>query len=319
MRASIVLAENERGLRNLYEQVLRGFDFEVIACSGLSDAQQAVEHAERVDGLWMDLNLEGPPGYYQSSSVVDGFDLIHTANQASQGIPALVFSAYISDGAKEKAQRLKVFDLIAAWHSKPFDAELAGFDMVRAVNISFWQRNVLPELKKDLAGDTEELVALRRNVVRTADPYKLVFPRDRKGFERKLLGKMAELFHDVEIRARQNDGEAAGRSQSWAFTLAANHLPACFEMASPNHEILVEHLIYITRAFGSRPLIADAARQLILASEELGHDDLSEETVFEIKSCLSKTLGASMGPLLGSSREEVMGYLFGDAREENRE
>jgi CheY-like chemotaxis protein len=318
MKASIILAENEPGLRNLYEQALRGFDFEVIACSGLSDAQQAVEHAEQVDGLWMDLNLEGPPGNYRSSAVVDGFDLICAANRVSQGIPALVFSAYISDGAKEKAQRLQVFDLIAAWHSKPFDAELAGFDLVRAVNISFWRRKVLPELKKDLAGDTEELATLRRNVIRTADPYKLVFPRDRKGFERKLLDKMAELFRDVEMRSRQNDGEAAYHSQACAFTLAANHLPACFEMASPNHEILVEHLIYITRAFGNRPLIADAARQLIMASEELGREDLSEETVFELKSCLSKTLGvASMGPLLGSSREEVMGILFGDAREEN--
>lgn len=311
MRASILLTEDRPEARNLYEKVLLGFDFDVIACSGLIDAKEAVKDSGRVDGLWMDLNLEGRPGDYRNTSVIDGLDLIHWANLVSQGIPTLICSAFITEDAKEKAQRLQVYHRIAGWHSKPFDAELVGFDMVRAVNISFWQREVLPEMEKDLIGRSAELVAVRRNVIRTSNPYKLLFPRNRKHFERKLLGKMNELFADVEARARQNDDDAAHRFQAWAFTLTAQHLPACFETAGRNHQVLAEHLIYITEAFEMKPLPADGARQLKLAAEELGHEDLSEDTVFEIKSSLRQTLGAPIGPVMGSSREEVMRYFFG--------
>lgn len=317
MRASILLAEDRPEARALYERVLHDFDFDVIACSGLLDAKEAVKDAGRVDGLWMDINLEGRPGDYRNPAVVDGLDIICLANLVAQGIPTLICSAYITDDAQEKAHRLQLDHRIAGWHSKPFDAELVGFDMVRVVNISFWQREVLPEMEKDLVGKSAELVAIRRNIIRTANPYKLLFPRDRKRFEHKLLGKMTELFADVEARARQNDDDAARRSQTWALTLTAQHLPACFEMADRNHQVLAEHLLYITEAFDAKPLLADGAHQLKLAAEELGRENLSEDTVFEIKSSLKHTLGVPMGPVMGRSREEVMGYLFGfDSKEE---
>lgn len=312
MRASIVLSEDKRDHLEKYARVLRDFDFDVTACADVKEARKAVENGGRVDGLWMDLHLEGIPNDYRNPNAFDGLDLIKLTTQHLNGVPALVCSGFISSEAREKAARLQLDGCIAAWHSKPVDAELVGFDMVRVVNIAFWTRTILPELAHDLVGDTPEMAAIRRNVMKTANPYKLVFPKDRKRFEQKLLDKLAELWSDLEQKLRKRGNQTVIRqSQESAFKLLLDHVPACFERASRSQQALAEHLLHVAVSFESRQVSPEGAHHLMIAARQLGQGELSDEAVFEIKVDLKRYLGIPLGPVLGRSREEVLGSFFG--------
>jgi CheY-like chemotaxis protein len=309
MKASILLAEDNEANRKLYENSLREFDFTVITCADLNTAQKAVHDIENVDGMWMDINLQGPPLDYANTAVIDGLDLIREVRSHAKEIPAVVCSAYITEEAREKAHRLQVDDSIAGWYSKPCDAEVIGFDMIRAVNISFWKREIVPEIERDLSNISGDL-DFRRNFLRTSTPYKLFFPHDRQSFKKRLVSKLAELFERVETRSRKEELEDAQRSQSDAFRLAANHLPACFEISNPCHQALTEHLIFIAASFQGRSIQADAARELKVATEMLHDANLTESAVFELKVSINKSLGVRVGPLSGNTRAEVMQYFF---------
>lgn len=321
MKVSVLVAENDIKQSAYSRQVLRRFGFSVTVCNEPGQTARALEshgRKHRFECVWMDLNFRDDRTIdFRDDSRVDGLSLLAQSKQDQHDCPpALIYSGFINDDARDKADRLQINDTIYDWYGKPFDAELVAFDTLQAANTYLWRR-CLNELRASLGQQPPAVAEYTRNVIATSEAWAPLVPRNRK----LLIGKLRRLLDGLESTIQRDSEGGAREHVERLHFLTGRHLHLYVETAGRNHQALADHVAYVVDRGKSSDLLFSlkASSALRRAIECIGKERLGDDELFTIKERLEKAIDLPLGPVLGRDEGDLLDYLSTVYRNSRRE
>jgi two-component system, NtrC family, response regulator AtoC len=186
---SVLIVEDEAGLRHGLEDVVKAMGCEAIAAAGLGEAR-AVVAARAVDCVLLDIRLRDG----------DGLDYLGELRATARGVPVIVATAYGDSERTIRAMRDGAFDYL----TKPFDLEALRATILRALNQRVLAREAgprpdVPEARQGLVGTSAAMLAIWKVIGRAAASMAPVLITGETGTGKELV---ARAIHAYSARAR---------------------------------------------------------------------------------------------------------------------
>jgi DNA-binding NtrC family response regulator len=189
MTGTVLIVEDEAGLRHGLEDVVKAMGCEPVGAAGLGEAR-AVIGARAVDCVLLDIRLRDG----------DGLDYLGELRATARGVPVIVATAYGDSERTIRAMRDGAFDYL----TKPFDLEALRATILRALNQRALARDAgpapdAPETRQDLVGTSAAMLAIWKLIGRAAASTAPVLITGETGTGKELV---ARAIHAYSARAR---------------------------------------------------------------------------------------------------------------------
>jgi two-component system, NtrC family, response regulator AtoC len=186
---TVLIVEDEAGLRHGLEDVVAAMGCEAVGAAGLGEAR-AVVAARAVDCVLLDIRLRDG----------DGLDYLGELRATARGVPVIVATAYGDSERTIRAMRDGAFDYL----TKPFDLEALRATISRALNQRALAREAGPapdvlEARQDLVGTSAAMLAVWKLIGRAAGSTAPVLITGETGTGKELV---ARAIHAYGARAR---------------------------------------------------------------------------------------------------------------------
>jgi two-component system response regulator PilR (NtrC family) len=141
-RHTILVADDERSMRELLEMLLGAEGYDVVLASNGADALDALRRErERIDLVIQDLKMPG----------MDGAELLTVLKAEAPDVPVIVITAFSSWDSAVEAMRLGAYDYVR----KPFDTEAIRSVVSRALEKRAYLKNCPDHLRDEARGSSE--------------------------------------------------------------------------------------------------------------------------------------------------------------------
>jgi two-component system, NtrC family, response regulator AtoC len=189
MTGTVLIVEDEPGLRQGLVDVVKAMRCEAVAAAGLGEARAAVG-ARAVDCVLLDIRLRDG----------DGLDYLGELRATARGVPVIVATAYGDSERTIRAMRDGAFDYL----TKPFDLALLRATIERALNQRALAREAgpvpdPPEARQDLVGTSAAMLAIWKLIGRASASTAPVLITGETGTGKELV---ARAIHAYSPRAR---------------------------------------------------------------------------------------------------------------------
>jgi DNA-binding NtrC family response regulator len=186
---SVLIVEDEAGLREGLCDVVKAMGCEAVGAAGLSEARAAVA-ARPIDCVLLDIRLRDG----------SGLDYLGELRATARGVPVIVATAYGDSERTIRAMRDGAFDYL----TKPFDLGVLRATIERALNQRALAREAgpvpdSPEARQDLVGTSAAMLAIWKLIGRAAGSNAPVLITGETGTGKELV---ARAIHAYGARAR---------------------------------------------------------------------------------------------------------------------
>ena len=190
MTGTVLIVEDEPGLRQGLGDVVKAMGCEPLAAAGIGEAR-AMVGAQAVDCVLLDIRLRDG----------DGLDYLVELRATARGVPVIVATAYGDSERTIRAMRDGAFDYL----TKPFDLEILRATIGRALNQRALAREAgptldPPEARQDLVGTSAAMLAIWKLIGRAAASTAPVLITGETGTGKELV---ARAIHAYSPRARK--------------------------------------------------------------------------------------------------------------------
>ena len=190
MTGTVLIVEDEPGLRQGLCDVVKVMGCEPLGAAGIGEARAAVG-AKAVDCVLLDIRLRDG----------DGLDYLVELRATARGVPVIVATAYGDSERTIRAMRDGAFDYL----TKPFDLEILRATIGRALNQRALARETgptldPPEARQDLVGTSAAMLAIWKLIGRASASTAPVLITGETGTGKELV---ARAIHAYSPRARK--------------------------------------------------------------------------------------------------------------------
>jgi len=190
MKGTVLIVEDEVGLRQGLCDVVKAMGCQAHAAAGIGEAR-AVVAAQAIDCVLLDIRLRDG----------DGLDYLVELRATARGVPVIVATAYGDSERTIRAMRDGAFDYL----TKPFDLEILRATIERALNQRALAREAgptldPPEARQDLVGTSAAMLAIWKLIGRASASSAPVLITGETGTGKELV---ARAIHTYSPRARK--------------------------------------------------------------------------------------------------------------------